>query len=85
MDNTFDSTTEYIFVNKCLTLLHGNLPSYCYYDCNDELYNFWNEVTLQEFDIIYKYLCEINYIKHEPNDTQNHVTIVMNFVNEFFA
>jgi hypothetical protein len=59
---TFNSQTEYLFVNKCLTLIHGPLPSYAYFESNDEIQNFWNELEDEYYPVIYNYLIEIEFI-----------------------
>ena len=49
----FDSTTEYLFVNKCLSLIYGPLPSYAYYNSNDDIKDFWLELEDEHYPTIY--------------------------------
>lgn len=58
----FNSETEYLFVNKCLTLIYGPLPDYAYYRSNDEILNFWIDLEDEYYHIIYNYLIENEYI-----------------------
>jgi hypothetical protein len=88
---TFNSTTEYLFINKMLTLIHGRLPDYAYYQSNDEIKNFWNELEYGKFPIIFTYLIEIDFIDTEIDNTdlsdENKKKIkkeVIDFVNFYF-
>lgn len=54
---------HYLFVNFFLTLMYGTkLPSYCYYDSNDELHLFYNSLSSINKQQIYKYLVDNKYI-----------------------
>jgi hypothetical protein len=83
----FNSTSEYIFVNKCLTLMHGKLPSYAYYQSNDEIINFWNELSDEYYPIIYNYLVENEFIDINPAFDMSIPSIknsVIDFVFSYF-
>ncbi len=62
MSNNFQPTEEYEFVNTFLNILYGKLPSYCYYAPEDDLSNFWNNVTEDHYEIIENFLVFNNYI-----------------------
>jgi hypothetical protein len=66
---TFNSQTEYLFINKCLSIIHGPLPSYAYFQSNDEIQNFWNELEDEYYPVIYNYLIEIEFI-NDINSTE---------------
>jgi len=66
---TFDSETEYLFINKCLTLMHGPLPGYAYYQSNVEIVNFWNELSDEYFPVIYNYLIENEFLDDNYSNT----------------
>ena len=68
---TFDSQSEYLFVNKCLTLMHGPLPSYAYYQSNDDVKHFWDDLEDDYYPMIYNYLIENDFLDEEFIDTQN--------------
>lgn len=85
---TFDSQSEYLFVNKCLTLMHGQLPSYAYYQSNDEVVNFWNELDDDYYPVIYNYLIETEFIDgiNTPDldsDNFEHILYMKNAVIHF--
>jgi hypothetical protein len=83
----FDSTSEYQFVNKCLTLMHGKLPDYAYFQSNNEIVNFWNELSDEYYPIIYNYLIENEFIDIHPTfDNTVHVmkNSVIDFVFSYF-
>ncbi len=59
-------TTHYIFVNFCLDILSSRkLPSYCYYDDNNQLNTFYENLTENDKIKIYTYLVENGYINPE--------------------
>ena len=79
----FDYKSQYLFVNHCLTLIHGqNLPSYCYYQGNDEIENFWNELNNDEFEIIYWYLVDNDFIG--DYDCESMKNEVLDFIDCYF-
>ena len=78
----FDSRTEYLFVNKCLTLVNGPLPSYAYYQSNDEILDFWDDLEYKYYPIIYWYLVDNEYIN--DYDIHSLKEIVIDFVNSYF-
>lgn len=78
----FDSTSEYLFVNKCLTLMHGPLPAYAYYQSNDDIINFWNELDDNYYPIIFNYLIENEFIDIHP-EFDNTITSMKNEVIDF--
>jgi hypothetical protein len=81
----FDSTSEYLFVNKCLTLIHGKLPDYAYFQSNDEIINFWNELSDEYYPIIYNYLVENEFIDEILiNDIPHMKNAVIDFVFSYF-
>ena len=86
-DNTinfpFDETSEYLFINHCLTLLYGNLPSYCYYTSNKDLDNFYDNLSEEEYIIIYKFLLD-NYLI-EYDDILSPEQAVFEFVEDYFV
>jgi len=82
-----DSHSQYIFVNNCLQILYGKLPSYCYYKPNDNFNNFWNKLNDNEFDEIYSYIIESYYITEDDFNKYYKKTkkeIVLDYVNSFF-
>lgn len=84
----FDSSSEYLFVNKCLTLMHGPLPSYAYYQSNDDITNFWNELEDNYFPIIFNYLIENEFIDIHPefnNTVSSMKNEVIDFVFSYFS
>lgn len=78
----FDSTSEYLFINKCLTLMHGPLPSYAYYQSNDDIINFWNDLDDNYYPIIFNYLIENEFIDIHP-EFNNTITSMKNEVIDF--
>lgn len=78
----FDSTSEYLFVNKCLTLMHGPLPAYAYYQSNDDIINFWDELEDNYYPIIFNYLIENEFIDIHP-EFDNTITSMKNEVIDF--
>ena len=78
----FDSTSEYLFVNKCLTLMYGLLPSFAYYQSNDDITNFWNELDDNYYPIIFNYLIENEFIDIHP-EFDNTITSMKNEVIDF--
>lgn len=78
----FSSNEEYLFVNYCMAMFYGKLPSYCYYFDNAEIYNFWNNLSNDEFKMIYDYLCFTNQIKN--TNTLDISKLVIDFVDEYF-
>jgi hypothetical protein len=73
---------EYLFVNELLTFLYGKLPSYCYYDSNNDLNNFWNNLKETEYDNIYNYLIKNkNFI---GNDNKTKKENIINYVNNYY-
>ncbi len=64
MANNTQLIEEYEFVNTFLNILYGKLPSYCYYQPEDDLSNFWNNVTEDHYEIIENFLVFNNYINH---------------------
>jgi len=82
----FDSTTEYLFVNKCLTLIHGRLPSYAYYQSNDDITNFWNDLDDEMYPIIFNYLIENEFIDFQEDNTLPFMkNQVIDFVFSYFS
>jgi hypothetical protein len=79
---SFNSQTEYLFVNKCLSIMHGPLPNYAYFQSNDEVVNFWDELEDQQFIDIYYYLIENEYID-EHQDFDNTIQFMKNQVIDF--
>jgi hypothetical protein len=61
--STFQPIEQYEFVNTFLNILYGKLPSYCYYQSDDDLKNFWNNLNITDYEIIEKYLVFNNYIQ----------------------
>ena len=82
----FDSESEYLFINKCLTLIHGRLPDYAYYQSNDEVENFWFELNDECFETIYMYLIENEFIDDDAiiNDKKSMKEKVLDFVFSYF-
>jgi hypothetical protein len=83
----FNSTSEYLFVNKCLTLMHGKLPDYAYFQSNNEIVNFWNELSDEYYPIIYNYLVENEFIDINPAFDMSNPSIknsVIDFVFSYF-
>jgi hypothetical protein len=60
--NTFQSAEQYEFVNTFLNILYGKLPSYCYYNMDDDLSNFWDNLNIKDYEIIEDFLLLNNYI-----------------------
>ena len=88
---TFDSTTEYLFINNIMTIMHGYLPSYAYYTSNSEAVNFWNELEDDKYPIIFNYLIENEFINFDIDEKKMSYknTIIMknevlNFVFLYF-
>jgi hypothetical protein len=86
----FDSNTEFLFVNHMLSLLHGRLPSYVYYPSNNGLrYQFWNNLTLNEFSRVYHYLFHNGFIEStlSDNGTGQHDmrNQVFTFIDSYFV
>ena len=79
---TFDSKTEYLFVNKCLSLINGRLPDYAYYQSNEDIKNFWTELEDEYFPEIYWYLVDNDYI--DDADTPSMKDEVLDFVDSYF-
>jgi hypothetical protein len=77
MTNTFQPTEQYEFVNTFLNILYGKLPSYCYYDSDDELTNFWNNLTDTDYSIIEEYLIGNLFIN--TNNKKKSKDNVLNF------
>jgi hypothetical protein len=67
MDYQFEEPIQhYIFVNLFLNILsESKLPSYCYYDSDDELHIFYNNLTNEDKQKIYKYLINNKYINQK--------------------
>ena len=85
---TFDSQSEYLFVNKCLTLIYGPLPSYAYYQSNDDVKHFWDDLEDDYYPMIYNYLIETEFIEgiNTPDlDSSNfeHILYIKNAVINF--
>jgi len=83
----FDSKSEYLFVNKCLTLMHGKLPDYAYYQSNNEIVHFWDELEIEYYTTIYDYLIENEFIHFHPAYDNTNVFMkneVLNFVFSYF-
>ena len=78
MANTFQPTKQYEFVNTFLNILYGKLPSYCYYDSDDDLSNFWDNLNVNDYEIIEKFLVFNNYI--QKNNQNNLKDNVLNFI-----
>ena len=78
--------THFEFVNFCLNLLHGKLPSYCFYDDDLDAMKFWDELSDEEYETIHIYLTEFNYIDDlDPvNEEMSIKNQVMTFVDTFF-
>lgn len=67
VDVYWSRDTEYIFVNQCLCLdEYGyptqSLPSYACYQDNTELYLFWDNLEMDDYNRIYKYLKNTDFI-----------------------
>jgi hypothetical protein len=77
--NNFQPTEQYEFINTFLNILYGKLPSYCYYESNDDLSNFWNNLTEDNYEIIKNFLVFNNYILE--NNISNSKENVLNFIN----
>ena len=80
----FSPFTQYIFVNLCMNKLYGKLPSYCYYDDNNNLDNFWNKLEEKDYEVIYNYLLELKLIEEVKSNNINYKDIVIDFVYDFF-
>lgn len=82
----FDSKTEYIFINICLSLIYDKLPSYAYYYSNSDVNNFWLGLENKHFKIIYLYLIKNKYINNKYININNYKikNEVLNFVNKYF-
>ena len=78
MTNTFQPTEQYEFVNTFLNILYGKLPSYCYYDSDDDLSNFWDNLNVNDYEIIENFLVFNNYI--QKNNQNNLKDNVLNFI-----
>ncbi len=76
--NNFEPIEEYEFVNTFLNILYGKLPSYCYYQPEDDLSNFWNNVTEDHYEIIENFLVFNNYINKRI--TEKSKENVLNFI-----
>jgi len=61
---------EYQFVNTFLNILYGKLPSYCYYYPDDDLKNFWNNLSDTDYSIIEEYLIN-NLFINENNENKS--------------
>ena len=88
---TFNSTTEYLFINKMLTIMHGRLPDYAYYTSDDKIKNFWNELEIKYYPIIFTYLIENDIIDSDLDETdisnenkEKMKNEVIEFVNFYF-
>ena len=79
MTNTFQPFEQFEFVNTFLNILYGKLPSYCYYQPDDDLSNFWNNLTVNDYEIIENFLVFNNYIQEIiiGKSKEN----VLNFIN----
>ncbi len=51
-----------VFVNNCLKLMYGKLPSYAYYDDINDTYHFYENLANEEKYIIYNYLVHNKFI-----------------------
>jgi hypothetical protein len=78
MANNFQLKEEYEFVNTFLNILYGKLPSYCYYYPEDDLSNFWNNLTEDHYKIIENFLVFNNYINQRV--TEKSKENVLNFI-----
>jgi hypothetical protein len=67
MDYQFEEPMQhYNFVNCFLNILSkSKLPSYCYYEDNNELHNFYNNLTNKDKQQIYKFLIINKYFNQE--------------------
>lgn len=59
--------TEYIFVNQCLCLdAYGyptqSLPSYAFYQDNNDLHFFWDTLSINDYERIYLYLRNTGFL-----------------------
>ncbi len=82
MANNFNPSEEYEFVNTFLNILYGKLPSYCYYEPEDDLSNFWNNLTEDNYEIIENFLVFNNYIKeHNIGKSKENV---INFIKNIY-
>ncbi len=79
MSNNFTPVEEYEFVNTFLNILYGKLPSYCYYEPDDDLSNFWNNLTNNDYEIIEDFLVFNNYINKKVNKKSKEN--VINYIN----
>jgi hypothetical protein len=79
MSNNFTPVEEYEFVNTFLNILYGKLPSYCYYEPGDDLSNFWNNLTNNDYEIIEDFLVFNNYINNKVDKKSKEN--VINYIN----
>ena len=68
----------------CMNKLYGKLPSYCYYDDNHELDNFWYKLENKDYEVIYNYLVKLKLIQQENINDINYKDVVLDFVYDFF-
>ena len=72
---------KYIFINTCMTLLYGILPEYSYYESNEYIHYFFENVQEDEIIKIYYYLLEGGYINPSiiiKNDFKNNFELYVN-------
>lgn len=68
--------TKFGLINLFMTILYGELPSYCYYESDAECYNFFESIDPGDILKIYDILVAGGYIN------QNIITSV-DFMNNF--
>ena len=70
-----------LFVNRLLDLLYGKMPSYCYYSDGDNLSNFFNNLTVEDYDKIYDFLLVNEEIVESDGDKRE---IFFDYIHEFY-
>jgi len=69
------------FVNRLLNLLHGSLPSYCYYSDGDDLSNFFDNLNDEDYEKIYDFLLLNEEIVESDGDKRE---IFLDYIYDFF-
>jgi hypothetical protein len=60
-----------MFVNRLLNLLHGKLPSYCYYTDGDDFSNFFNNLMEEDYEKIYDFLLNNEEIRDSKGNKRD--------------
>jgi hypothetical protein len=68
--------------------MHNNLPSYAYFQENNEVEYFWNELEDEYYPVIYYYLIDNHLIEHINDDVETIYTMkasVLDFIDNYFV